>query len=134
MKTPFLPLAALACALLPMIACEKKDYDVKAAGPYYSRTDFNYDQRDQFRVEMQTASEKIESRLTQLKDDIARGTRSAKSETDSAIASLERGLDDLRKKLATTSSTARASWDDFKKDVTKSVDDLGRQIDRALTG
>jgi hypothetical protein len=132
MKAHFLPLVALACALLP-IGCEKKDHEVHASGSYYSRTDYTYDQRDQFRVEMQTAGEKIEARLTQLKEDLARGARTAKSDTDTAIASVEKGLDSLRKKLAATSSTAQAKWDDFKREVTTSVDDLGRQVDRALS-
>jgi hypothetical protein len=132
MKAHFLPILALACALLPA-ACEKKSHEVHASGSYYSRTDYTYDQRDQFRAEMQTASDKIAARLTQLKDDIARGTRTAKSNTDDAIASVEKGLDSLRKKLAATSSTAQAKWDDFKREVTTSVDDLGRQVDRAFS-
>jgi hypothetical protein len=132
MKAQFLSLVALACALLPA-ACEKKTHEVHASGSYYSRTDYTYDQRDQFRVEMQTAGEKIEARLTQLKDDIAKGARAAKSDTDAAIAGVEKGLDSLRKKLASTSSTAQAKWEDFKREVATSVDDLGRQVDRAFS-
>jgi phage protein D len=134
MKTQLLFLALLGCAIAPLTACERKSGYVDAKGSnYYTRTDYTYDQREEFRAEMQSASDKIEKRLTELKDDIARGSRAAKAETQQAIVDLENGLASLRKDLAGSGSTMREGWDDFKRKVSNSVDDLGRRVDRAFS-
>jgi protein involved in sex pheromone biosynthesis len=132
MNVKYLYLALVAGAMMPL-ACEKHARYVDASSAYYSRTDYTYEQRDEFRVEMQAASEKLEKRLTELKDEISRGTRTAKADTQKAIATIESGLTSLRKELSGTGSTVRAGWDDFKRGITNTIDDLGRRLDSEFT-
>ena len=133
MKVQFRYFALLAAAILPL-ACEKNARYVDASSPYYSKTNYTYEQRDEFRAEMQAASEKIEKRLKELKDDLSRGTRTAKEDTQKAIATIESGLTSVRKELSGTGSTVRAGWDDFKRSITNTIDDLGRRLDSEFSG
>lgn len=132
MKFRLLIPAAL-LGLLAATACDDttraKD---KSQSTYYEVKDYTYDQRDNFRSDMERAIDKLEARLKELRAKASSAGKELKAETKELIDDIEAKLPEMRKNLAEAGDATKEGWQDFKRKFHDTFDDLGSRLDRAF--
>ena len=123
-------IAALSSVLFVAPACGdrgKTTSTVDASGKVYT-----YEQREDFKRDMETALAKLEVRVDELQAKAATATADAKQGFQKLIDEAKKGTADLRSKLAEVGSATREGWNDFTRKFSATMSDLGRRIEDAF--
>jgi len=99
---------------------------------YYDKRDYTYDQRDNFRADMERAIAKLEMRAAELRAKASKTGQELKADTKRLIDDIEAKLPELRRNLAEAGDATSEGWQDFKRKFHDTFDDLGRRLDRAF--
>ncbi len=123
-------IAALSSVLFVAPACSDREpttTTVDAKGKVYT-----YEQREDFRRDMETALAKLEVRVDELQAKAASATADAKQGIQKLIDDAKKGTAELRSKLAEVGSSTKEGWNDFTRKFDETMSDLGRRIEDAL--
>src|SRR5262245_22956217 len=84
---------------------------------------YTYEERTQFREDMERRIDDLEAKLAKLKEKAASSGEKAGEDVQQALA-------DARRKLAELGSATRENWNEFTRKFSESLEDLEHRIDR----
>ena len=124
-------------ALLWGSACEELEDDEPMEQPVAValqplRADYSFEQRDDFRVEMERAIHQIDRRACELKARVARAGEHALPARREALDEAETGLADLRREVHVVPNVTREKWEEWTTQFKIKAEALGRRIEDAL--
>ena len=131
MKSHPIWIVALSGVLFLAPACDREDYTSTPTAQAGDKA-YSYEQREDFRRDMDIALQKLDARVEELKVKAASATEDAKEGFQTLIDDAKVRSADLRRELSEIGSSTREGWNDFTRKFRSSMDDLGRRLEDAF--
>ena len=131
MKAHPIWIVALASVLFVAPACDRDEYRTSSTTQAGDKT-YSYEQREDFRRDMDLALQKLDARVDELKAKSASATDEAKAKFQTMIDEAKVKSADLRRELSEVGSATKEGWNDFVRKFRSTMDDLGRRLEDAF--